>query len=101
MKKVKNNGMKKAAMATGAAMGVGAAIAGAMIFKDKKNRDKAKKVFFTVKKQMEGKIVEGKKEFNKVINSVKKYANDTMNTPEVKPIKKKIIKKLSSKNEKI
>lgn len=82
-----------AAAVTGAVIGMGAAIAGTVVLKDKKNRDKAKKVFFSVKKQMEGKIVEGKKEFKKVVDSVKKYANETMNEPEIKPIKKEITKK--------
>ncbi len=47
---------------TGAIVGAGAAVAGAIALKDKKNRDKVKKVFTNVKNQAMGYVKKMKKE---------------------------------------
>ncbi len=50
---------------TGAIIGAGAAVAGAFALKDKKNRDKVKKVLTNVKNQAEGYVKKIKKEVKK------------------------------------
>ncbi len=79
-----------AAAITGAVVGAGVAVAGAVALNDKKNREKVKKVLNNVKNQaigymedmqkqvqdkkdeVEGKFTEGKKKVLKIENSVKK-----------------------------
>lgn len=87
----RRNGLNQVAAAvTGAIVGAGVAVAGAVIMSDKKNREKVKKVLNNAKNQaigymediqkqvkskkseVEGKLTEGKKRVKKVENSVKK-----------------------------
>lgn len=94
-KKGKNNSVGTAfAAMTGAVIGVGMAVAGAVVMKDKKNQAKVKKVFTDVKNQAAdymGKIEKEIKKDKKIID--KKTATAQKNIKKtVKDIKSDITK---------
>lgn len=64
-KKKKRSKFSVVAGITGAIVGAGAAVAGAVALKDKKNRDKVKKAFTNVKNQAIGYVKKMQKEVKK------------------------------------
>lgn len=77
---------------TGAVVGAGAAVAGAFAMKDKKNRDKVKRVWTNVKNQAVGYMGKIEKEAKKDIGIISKKAATTK-TKVKKAIKKNVTKK--------
>lgn len=79
------------AAVTGAVVGAGAAVAGAFVLKDKKNRDKVKKVLTNVKDQAVGYMEKVGEEAKKDAGIISKKAAATKRKIK-KVIKKDVIK---------